>query len=143
VAPSVGVEVSPIDLREADAVERSIAEFAKFSNADAGLIVSASALGGVYNKLIIAAAARYMLPTIFVQRPYVDAGGLMSYGPNFPDQYRRAADYVDRILKGVKPGDLPVQVPTKYELTINLKTAKSLGLSVPSTLLSRADEVIE
>ena len=143
VAPAVGVDVSPIDMHDADQIDTSIARFAQSSSEDAGLIVTASALGAVYNKLIIAAAARHKLPTIYVQNFYAAAGGLMSYGANFPDQYRRAADYVDRILKGAKPGDLPVQVPTKYELVINLKTAKALGLSVPPSLLARADEVIE
>ena len=101
------------------------------------------AIAPVHSNLIIAAAARYKLPAVYVQRPYVAAGGLMSYGPNFPDQYRRAAGYVDRILRGEKPADLPVQAPNKYELAINLKTAKTLGVSVPQSLLARADEVIE
>ena len=143
VAPTVGVEVSPIDLHETDQVDASIASFLQPSSQDAGLIVTASALGAVHNKAIIAAAARYKLPTIFVQSFYAEAGGLMSYGANFTDQYRRAADYVDRILRGAKPSDLPVQVPTKYDLVVNAKTAKALGLNVPASLLSRADEVIE
>jgi putative tryptophan/tyrosine transport system substrate-binding protein len=143
VAPTVGIDVSPIDLHDADQIEASIARFVQSSSEDAGLIVTASALGAVYNQPIIAAAARYKLPTIFVQRSYAAAGGLMSYGANFTEQFRRAADYVDRILKGAKPGDLPVQVPTKYELVINQKTAKAIGLAVPPSLLARADEVIE
>jgi putative ABC transport system substrate-binding protein len=141
VAPSVGIEVSPIDLREPAEIEPAIAGFAQSSNG--GMIVTANAIAPAHSDLIIAAAARYKLPTVYVQRPYVVAGGLISYGPNFADQYRRAAGYVDRVLKGEKPGDLPVQAPTKYELAINLKTAKALGISVPASLLSRADEVIE
>jgi putative ABC transport system substrate-binding protein len=141
VAPSVGIEVSPIDLRESAEIEPAIAGFAQSSNG--GMIVTANAIAPVHSNLIIAAAARYKLPAVYVQRPYVAAGGLMSYGPNFADQYRRAASYVDRILKGEKPADLPVQAPNKYELAINLKTAKALGLSVPQSLLARADEVIE
>ena len=141
VAPSVGIEVRPIDLHDPAQIEHAIANFAQSPNR--GLILSASALGVAASKLIIAAAARYKLPTVFIQRAYVAAGGLVSYGPNFPDQYRRAAEYVDRILKGERPGDLPVQSPTKYELAINLGTAKSLGLSVPQSLLARADMVIE
>ena len=141
VAPSVGIEVSPIDLRESAEIEPSIADFAQSPNG--GLIQVASAIGAANADLIIAAAARYKLPAVYVQRPLVAAGGLMSYGPNFADQYRRAASYVDRILKGEKPGDLPVQAPTKYELAINLKAAKALGISVPQSLIARADEVIE
>jgi putative tryptophan/tyrosine transport system substrate-binding protein len=141
VAPSVGIEVSPIDLRESAGIEPAIADFAQSPNG--GLIVTANAIAPVHSNLIIAAAARYKLPAVYVQRPFVAAGGLMSYGPNFADQYRRAASYVDRILKGEKPADLPVQAPTKYELGINLKAAKSLGLTVPAALLARADEVVE
>jgi putative ABC transport system substrate-binding protein len=141
VAPSVGIEVSPIDLREPDQIEPAIAKFAQRSNG--GIILAASAIGGANANLVIAATARYKLPAIYVQRPFVAAGGLISYGPNFADQFRRAADYVDRILKGEKPADLPVQAPNKYELAINLKTAKTLGISVPQSLLARADEVIE
>ncbi len=141
VAPSVGIEVRPIDLREPTQIERAIATFAESPNG--GIILPASAIGLANVNLIIAAVARYKLPAVYIQSFVVAAGGLMSYGPNFPDQYRRAADYVDRILKGAKPADLPVQSPTKYELAINLKTAKALGISVPASLLSRADEVIE
>jgi len=141
VAPSVGIEVSPIDLREPNQIERAIATFAQSPNG--GLIVTPSGIGATNVNSIIAAAARYKLPAIYVQRPFVVAGGLISYGPNFADQFRRAAGYVDRILRGEKPADLPVQAPNKYDLTINLKTAKALGLSVPQSLLARADEVIE
>ena len=141
VAPSVGIEVSPIDLRELNQIERAIATFAESPNG--GLIVTASGIGATNVNSIIAAAARYKLPAIYIQRPYVAAGGLTSYGPNFADQFRRAAGYVDRILRGEKPADLPVQAPNKYELAINVKTAKALGLSVPQSLLARADEVIE
>jgi putative ABC transport system substrate-binding protein len=140
-APSVGIEVSPIDLREPNQIERAIATFAQSPNG--GIILAASGIGATNVNLIIAAAARYKLPAVYIQRPFVDAGGLISYGPNFADQYRRAAAYVDRILRGEKPADLPVQAPNKYELAINLKTAKALGLNVPPTLLTRADEVIE
>jgi putative ABC transport system substrate-binding protein len=141
VAPSVGIEVSPIDLRGPAQIERAIATFAQRPNG--GTILTASPPSAANVNLIIAAAAHYKLPAVYIQRPFVTAGGLISYGPNFADQYRRAADYVDRILKGEKPGDLPVQAPNKYELAINLKTAKALGLSVPQSLLARADEVIE
>jgi putative ABC transport system substrate-binding protein len=141
VAPSVGIEVSPIDLREPNQIEHAIATFAQSPNG--GIILTASAIGATNANLIIAAAAHYKLPAVYAQRPSVAAGGLISYGPNFADQYRRAAGYVDRILRGEKPADLPVEAPNKYELTINLKTAKTLGLSVPQSLLARADEVIE
>jgi putative tryptophan/tyrosine transport system substrate-binding protein len=140
-APSVGIEVSPIDLREPSQIERAIATFAQSPNG--GIIVAASGVGASNINLIITAAARYKLPAVYVTRPFVVAGGLISYGPNFADQYRRAAGYVDRILRGEKPADLPVQAPSKYELAINLKTAKALGLTVPPSLLARADEVIE
>src|SRR5262245_54412881 len=140
VAPSIGIEVRPIDLRGPAQIERVIATFAQTSNG--GIILPAGTTGAANVNLIIAAAARYKLPAVYVQRPFVAAGGLISYGPNFPDQYRRGADYVDRILKGEKPADLPVQAPNKYELAVNLKTAKALGLSVSPTLLARADEVI-
>jgi putative tryptophan/tyrosine transport system substrate-binding protein len=141
VAPSVGIEVSPIDLREPNQIERAIATFAQSPNG--GIILAASGIGATNVNLVITAAARYKLPAVYDQSPYVDAGGLISYGPNFSDQYRRAAGYVDRILRGEKPADLPVEAPNKYELAINLKTAKALGLPVPHSLLSRADEVIE
>ena len=141
VAPSFGVEVSPVDVRDAGEIERAIAAFARSSNG--GLIVTASALAVVHRDLIITLAARHKLPAVYSCRFFVTAGGLISYGPDSIDQYRRAAGYVDRILKGEKPADLPVQAPTKYELVINLKTAKALGLDVPPSLLARADEVIE
>jgi ABC-type uncharacterized transport system substrate-binding protein len=141
VARSVGVEVSPINLRDTGETERAVTAFARSSNG--GLIVAASVLASVQRNLIVELAARYRLPAVYFDRLYVASGGLISYGADFADQYRRAAGYVDRILKGEKPADLPVQAPTKYELTINLKTAKALGLTVPPTLLARADEVIE
>jgi putative tryptophan/tyrosine transport system substrate-binding protein len=137
----VGIEVGSIDLREPAQIEPAIVTFAQRSNG--GMIQVASATGAANFNLIVAAAARYKLPAVYIQRPFVVAGGLISYGPNFADQYRRAADYVVRILRGEKPADLPVQAPTKYDLAINLKTAKALDLDVPSTLLARADEVIE
>jgi putative ABC transport system substrate-binding protein len=141
VAPSVGIEVRPIDLREPAQIERAIAVFAQRPNG--GIILAASATGAANANLVIAAAARYKLPAVYIQQPFVAAGGLIAYGPNFPDQYRRAADYVNRIFKGEKPADLPVQAPSKYELAINLKTAKALGLDVPLHLQQIADEVIE
>ena len=141
VAPSLGVEVRAINVRDAGEIERGIGEFARLSNG--GLIVAASALAIGHRDLIVALAARHKLPTIYFQRVFVSEGGLISYGADFLDQYRRAAGYVDRILKGEKPADLPVQAPTKYELAINLKTAQALGLAVPPTLLARADQVIE
>jgi putative tryptophan/tyrosine transport system substrate-binding protein len=141
VAPSVGVEVSPINVRDAGEIERAITAFARASNG--GLILTASALSARHRELVIALAARHKLPAVYYRRYFVTSGGLISYGPDLVEQYRRAAGYVDRILKGEKPADLPVQAPTKYELVINLKTAKALGLDVPLTLLARADEVIE
>ena len=141
VAPSLGVDVSPIDVRDAGEIERAITAFARGPNG--GLIVTASALTVVHRDLIITLAARHQLPAVYSYRCSSTSGGLISYGPDIIDQYRRAAGYVDRILKGEKPADLPVQAPTKYELVINLKTAKALGLDVPPTLLARADEVIE
>jgi len=141
VAPSFGVELSPINVRDAGEIERAIAAFARSSNG--GLILTASGLAFVHRDLIIALAARHKLPTIYYYRIFVSAGGLVSYGPDPHNQYRLAASYVDRILKGEKPADLPVQAPTKLELAINLTTAKALGLTVPPTLLARADEVIE
>ena len=140
-APSFGIEVSPINLRDAPEIERAVAAFARSSNG--GLIATGSALTVVHRELLVSLGARHKLPTIYLGRHYAAAGGLMSYGPDFVDQYRRAAGYVDRILKGEKPADLPVQAPSKYELVINLKTARVLGLTVPPTLLARADEVIE
>ena len=141
VATSAGVDLKPVKLSDAGEVERAITTFAGVPNG--GLIVTASALSTVRRDLIIALAARHKLPAIYFERHFVAAGGLMSYGANFVDQYRRAAGYVDRILKGEKPADLPVQAPTKYELAINLKTAKALGLTIPTSVLARADEVIE
>jgi putative ABC transport system substrate-binding protein len=141
VAPSVGVDVSPVDVRDAAEIERAVAAFARSANG--GLILTASPLALVHHKLIIALAAQYKLPAVYAERLYVAAGGLISYGANFADQYRQAAGYVDRILKGAKPADLPVQAPTKYELAINLKTAKALGLTIPPAVLARTDEVIE
>ena len=141
VAPSLRVEVSPINMRDASEIERAVAAFAQPSNG--GLIVTAGASATLHRALIITLAARHKLPAVYYERFFVAAGGLISYGPDYVDQYRRAASYVDRILKGEKPADLPVQAPTKYELVINLKTAKALGLDVPPTLLARADEVIE
>jgi ABC-type uncharacterized transport system substrate-binding protein len=141
VAPSLGVEVSPINLRDAGEIERGVTAFARSSNG--GLIVTASVLASVHRDLIVTLAARHRLPAVYYERLFVTAGGLISYGADLDDQYRRAAGYVDRILKGEKPADLPVQAPTKYELVINLKTAKAFGLTVPPSVLARADEVIE
>jgi ABC-type uncharacterized transport system substrate-binding protein len=141
VATSAGVEVSAINVRDAREIEGEIADFARTSNG--GLILTASALANAHRDLIIALAARHKLPAIYYRRHFVTSGGLFSYGYDLVDQCRRAAGYVDRILKGEKPADLPVQAPTKYELVINLKTAKALGLDVPPMLLARADEVIE
>jgi len=140
-APSLGMEVSPINVRDAPEIERGISAFARFPNG--GLIVVGSPLSLIHRDQIIMLAARHKLPAVYFLRPFVTDGGLISYGPDVPDQARRAAGYVDRILKGEKPADLPVQAPTKYELVINLKTAKALDLTVPPTLLARADEVIE
>jgi putative ABC transport system substrate-binding protein len=141
VAPSFGVELSPINVRDSGEIERAIAAFARSPNG--GMILTASGLAFVHRDLIIALAARHKLPTIYYYRVFVSAGGLVSYGPDPHHQYRLAASYVDRILKGEKPADLPVQAPTKYELVVNLKTAKALGLTMPDTVLARADEVIE
>jgi putative ABC transport system substrate-binding protein len=141
VAPSFGVEVSPISARDAPEIERAIAAFVHSSNG--GLVVTQSALTTVHRDLIVTLAARHKLPAVYYERHFVTAGGLISYGPDFIDQHRQASTYVDRILKGEKPADLPVQAPTKFELVINLKTAKALGLIVPPALLTRADEVIE
>jgi putative ABC transport system substrate-binding protein len=141
VAPSVRTEVTPVNVRDAGEIERAITTFARSPNG--GLIVTASSLAGVHRDLIIALAARHKLPAVYPVRYMVVGGGLISYGPDTVDQYRDAAGYVDRILKGEKTADLPVQAPTKYELVINLKTARALGLIVPPMLLARADEVIE
>ena len=141
VAPSLGVEVNPINVSDAPAIERAVAAFARTPNV--GLIVAAGGSAQRHRELILTLAARHKLPAVYSQRSFVAGGGLMFYGPDQTDQYRQAAAYVDRILRGEKPGDLPVQAPTKYHLAINLKTAKALGLTVPQTLLARADEVIE
>jgi putative ABC transport system substrate-binding protein len=141
VAPSLGVELTPVDVRDASGIEHSIAAFTRGSNC--GLIVTTSPLALRRRELIVALAAKHRLPAIYPGRVFVTDGGLVSYGPDVLDQYRRAAGYVDRILKGEQPANLPVQEPTKFELAINLKTAKTLGLTVPSSLLARADEVIE
>jgi putative tryptophan/tyrosine transport system substrate-binding protein len=141
VAPSLGVEVGAINVRDADEIKRAVTAFARSPNG--GLILTASALAVAHRELIIALAAQYKLPAVYYRRYFVVSGGLMSYGYDVVQQYRGVAGYVDRVLKGEKPADLPVQAPTKYELVINLKTAKMLGLSVPQSLLSRADEVIE
>ncbi len=141
VAPSLGVELRAVNVRDADEIERSIAGFAQGSNG--GLVVTGSAAAAAHRDLIVTLAARHRLPAVYNARLYGEIGGLVCYGADFLDQFRRAAGYADRILKGEKPADLPVQAPTKYELVINLKTAKALGLDVPSTLLARADEVIE
>jgi putative ABC transport system substrate-binding protein len=140
-APSFGVEVNPVNMRDAGEIERAIAGFARSPNG--GLILTAGPLGTIHRELIVTLAARHKLPAVYYERYFVIGGGLISYGPHLIDQYQRAAGYVDRILKGEKPADLPVQAPTKYELVINLKTAKALGLTIPPTLLTRADEVIE
>jgi putative tryptophan/tyrosine transport system substrate-binding protein len=137
----IGLELSVIDQRNAEAFERAVAAFARRSNG--GLVVTASPFGSNHPEVIAALAARYQLPAVYPFRFYINAGGLISYGPDTVSQSRPAADYVDRILKGERPADLPVQTPVKYELVINLKTAKALGLDVPGTLLARADEVIE
>jgi putative tryptophan/tyrosine transport system substrate-binding protein len=141
VAPSLGVQVSPVGVRDSGEIERSISAFAREANG--GLIVLAAPLAIMQRELISALAVRYRLPAVYPVRLFVVAGGLVSYGPDSIDPYRRVASYVDRILKGEKPADLPVQATTKYDLVINLKTAKALGLDVPPTLLARADEVIE
>jgi putative ABC transport system substrate-binding protein len=141
VASSLGLEVVPVNVRDPDEIERAVTAVAH--NAGTGMVVTANALTLVHRDRIVALAARLQLPAVYSRRLYVDAGGLTSYGFDIVDQYRRAAGYVDRILRGEKPADLPVQAPTKYELVINLKTAKALGLELPTMLLARADEVIE
>jgi len=140
-APSLGLELRVVDVRDAGEIERSITAFARGSNG--GMIVTGSAPTAIHRDLIITLAARHRLPSVYAYRYHATSGGLISYGPETIDQYRRAAGYVDRIFRGEKPADLPVQAPTKYELVINLKTAKALGLDVPASLLARADEVIE
>jgi len=140
-APSLGIDVSPINVRDAPEIERAVTGFARSRNG--GLIVTLSGLTVVHRELIVTSAAQHKLPTVYSNRDFVPIGGLIAYGADYPDQYRRAAGYVDRILRGEKPADLPVQAPTKLELIINLKTARALGLEVPHSLLARADEVIE
>jgi putative ABC transport system substrate-binding protein len=141
VAPSLGVELSPVSVRDAGDIERAVLAFARTTNG--GLIVPGSGLAVLHRDLIVALAARHRLPTVYAARYFVAGGGLISYGADSIDPHRRAAGYVDRILKGEKPANLPVQNPIKYELVINLKTAKTLGLTIPPTLLARADEVLE
>ena len=141
VAPSFGVELSSVVARDVGEIERLVTAFALSPND--GLIVMGSAFGASHSNLIVTLAARHRLPTVYPFRFFVTGGGLISYGPDTIDPYRRAAGYVDRVLKGEKPADLPVQAPTKYELVINLKTAKALGLDVPASVLARADKVIE
>jgi putative ABC transport system substrate-binding protein len=141
VAPSLGVELSPVGVGDAGAMERAVVAFARSPNG--GLIVTASTLAVIHRELITRLAAEHRLPAVYHSSYYITSGGLISYGPNSIDPFRRAAAYVDRILKGEKPADLPVQAPTKYDLVINLKTAKALGLEVPASVLARADEVIE
>jgi ABC-type uncharacterized transport system substrate-binding protein len=141
VAPSIGIQISSANAHDPAEIERAITSLSREPNG--GLIVAASTVAIAHRDLIVALANRHKVPSVFWQRLYATGGGLVSYGPDLLDQYRRAAGYVDRILKGEKPVDLPVQAPTKYELVINLKTAKSLGVTVPPTLLARADDVIE
>jgi len=141
VAPSLRVELIPLNVRDANEIERSVTEFARVPNS--GLVVSSSPFVATHRVSIIKLAAEHKLPAIFVERHFVTSGGLISYGPDFVEQFRSAAAYVDRILRGEKPADLPVQAPTKYDLVINLKTATALGITVPPSLLARADEVIE
>jgi putative tryptophan/tyrosine transport system substrate-binding protein len=141
VAPLLGVELRPVDVSDAAAIERAVVAFARSRNG--GLIITASTLAVIHRKLITKLAAEHRLPAVYHSSYYVSSGGLISYGPNSIDPFRRAAGYVDRILKGEKPADLPVQAPTKYELVVNLKAAKALALDIPPSLLARADEVIE
>jgi putative ABC transport system substrate-binding protein len=137
----LGVELTPVNVRDPGEIERAVTTFARSPNG--GLITTGSAATALHRDLIIALAARHRLPAVYFERYFVTAGGLISYGPDFVDQFRRAAGYIDRILKGEKPADLPVQAPTKYELVINVPTARMLGLNVPQALLATADEVIE
>jgi putative ABC transport system substrate-binding protein len=141
VAQSLRVEVSPVNMPDPGEIERAVTAFAREANC--GLIVTSGGAATLHRNLIVTLAARHKLPAVYFERAFVASGGLISYGPDYVGQFRRAAGYVDRILKGEKPADLPVQAPTKYELVINLKTAKALGLTVPPTLLARADEVID
>jgi putative ABC transport system substrate-binding protein len=141
VAPSVGIEVVPINVRDAGEIERTLVAFSRAPNR--GLIATSALAVNAHRNLILALAARYRLPSVYPRRFFVDQGGLMSYGPDVVTNSRLAAGYVDRILKGEKPADLPVQAATKYELVVNLKTGKALGLEIPQSLLARADEVIE
>ena len=141
VAPALGVEITPMNVQDAGEIERGIAAFATMPNG--GLIVTGSALAASHRDLLVTLAAKQNLPTVYYERLFVTAGGLVSYGPDVLDQYRRAADYVVRILKGEKPSELPVQAPTKYETVVNLKTARALGMNVPQSLIARADEVVE
>jgi putative ABC transport system substrate-binding protein len=141
VAPSLGLDVRPINVRDAGTIERAITDFARVPNS--GLVIAASALVVANTDLIITLANRYKLPVIYYERTWVENGGLISYGPDILEQFKRAAGYIDRILKGEKPSSLPVQAPTKYELVVNLKTAKTLGLNIPPSILSSADKVIE
>jgi putative ABC transport system substrate-binding protein len=141
VAPSLRVEIIPVNLRDAGEIERAVTAFARSSNG--GLIVTTTAAAGLNRDLIVTLAARHKLPAVYPERSFVAAGGLISYGPDVIDQYRLAAGYVDRILKGEKLADLPVQAPTKYETVLNLKTVKTLGLTIPPGLLATADDIIE
>jgi putative ABC transport system substrate-binding protein len=141
VAPSIGLEIVPVNIRDGEKINRTLAGVGHALNG--GLIVTISALAVAHRDVIVTLAARHKLPAVYYERSFVAAGGLISFGPDFLDQYRRAGAYVDRILKGEKPADLPVQTTTKYELVMNLKTAKALGLDIPVSVLARVDEVIE
>ena len=141
MAPSLRVEVNPVNMRDAREIERAVEAFAR--SGSGGLIVTAGAAASLHRDLIVTLAMRHKLPAVYFERAFVAAGGLISYGPDYLDQYRKAAGYVDRILRGEKPADLPVQAPTKYLTVLNLKTAKALGLTVQPALLARADEVFE
>ena len=141
LAPSLMVEAKPMNVSDAPEIERTVTAFARSSNG--GLVVTSSGLAQHHSELIVTLAARHKLPAVYPERSWVAAGGLMSYGPDYVQQFRDAASYIDRILRGEKPADLPVQAPTKYEMVINLKTAKALGIAIPPTLLAQANEVIE